>query len=288
HEKTHIKRFDHIAKIVSFLVLCVHWFNPLVWAAFFLSGKDMEMSCDERVIKSLGDGVKRDYSYSLLSLATGKRILGAAPLAFGEGETRGRVKNVLNYRKPSFWMIAVAVMICLAAAAMLMTDPKTPQTESNEADAVKYSDVLDDAVSKAILNIDEMNHSDFATESHVILGTEASGQADDNTFVSINVYAMAMTMEYDYSDGWFVNTAGSHMPVAITFDVNEEGEYVLNEYWMPMDGSGYGPSIKEKFPSYLYNDAIDTQKYVYGQIMNCYDDAIRHGELDKAHDGNRI
>jgi len=288
HEKTHIKRFDHIVKILSFLVLCMHWFNPLVWAAFFLSGKDMEMSCDERVIKSLGDGVKRDYSYSLLSLATGKRILGAAPLAFGEGETRGRVKNVLNYRKPSFWMIAVAVMICLAAAAMLMTDPKTPQTESNEADAVKYSDVLDDAVSKAILNIDEMNHSDFATESHVILGTEASGQADDNTFVSINVYAMAMTMEYDYSDGWFVNTAGSHMPVAITFDVNEEGEYVLNEYWMPMDGSGYGPSIKEKFPSYLYDDAIDTQKYVYGQIMNCYDDAIRHGELDKAHVGNRI
>jgi len=288
HEKTHIKRFDHIVKILSFLVLCMHWFNPLVWAAFFLSGKDMEMSCDERVIKSLGDGVKRDYSYSLLSLATGKRILGAAPLAFGEGETRGRVKNVLNYRKPSFWMIAVAVMICLAAAAMLMTDPKTPQTESNEADAVKYSDVLDDAVSKAILNIDEMNHSDFATESHVILGTEASGQADDNTFVSITVYAMAMTMEYDYSDGWFVNTAGSHMPVAITFDVNEEGEYVLNEYWMPMDGSGYGPSIKEKFPSYLYDDAIDTQKYVYGQIMNCYDDAIRHGELDKAHVGNRI
>ncbi len=78
------------------------------------------------------------------------------------------------------------------------------------------------------------------------------------------------------------------MPVAITFDVNEEGEYALNEYWMPMDGSGYGPSIKEKFPAHLYDDAIDTQKYVYGQIMNCYDDAIRHGELGKADVGNRI
>ena len=171
---------------------------------------------------------------------------------------------------------------------MLMTDPKNPQFEPNEVGAVKYSDTLDYAVSEAILNLDEMKYSDFSTESHVILGTEASGQADDNTFVSITVYAMAMTMGYDYSGGWFVNTTGSHMPVAITFDVNEEGEYALNEYWMPMDGSGYGPSIKEKFPAHLYDDAIDTQKYVYGQIMNCYDDAIRHGELGKADVGNRI
>ncbi|PLX30468.1 MAG: hypothetical protein C0604_09525, partial [Clostridiales bacterium] len=210
------------------------------------------------------------------------------PLAFGEGDTRGRVKNVLNYRKPSFWLVAMAVLICLAAAAMLMTDPQKPQIEPNEVGAVKYSDTLDYAVSEAILNLDEMKYSDFSTESHVILGTEASGQADDNTFVSITVYAMAMTMGYDYLDGWFVNTTGSHMPVAITFDVNEEGEYALNEYWMPMDGSGYGPSIKGKFPAHLYDDAIDTQKYVYGQIMNCYDDAIRHGELGKADVGNRI
>jgi len=78
------------------------------------------------------------------------------------------------------------------------------------------------------------------------------------------------------------------MPVAISFDVNQEGEYILSEYWMPMDGAGYGPSIKEKFPSGLYKDAIDTQKYVYGQIMYCYDDAIRHWELSQADVGNRI
>jgi len=302
HEKTHIKRFDHIAKILSFLVLCVHWFNPLVWAAFFLSGKDMEMSCDEKVIKSLGDGVKREYSYSLLSLATGKRILGATPLAFGEGDTRGRVKNVLNYKRPSFWVVAAAVLICFAAAAMLMTDQKASvkaaeyddekekieiSTDNGTVDAV-LAEQIDAAISKAIIEQNAKWHSGFATESHVVLGMEAGGNEGEGSGFTLTVFAMAMDMEFEYSDGWFEDTTGSHMPVAISFDVNEEGEYALNEYWMPMDGSGYGPSIKEKFPSHLYDDAIDTQKHVYGQIMNCYDDAIRHGELGKADVANRI
>ena len=93
HEQTHIKRCDHLIKIFSFLALCIHWFNPLVWLAFFVSVKDMEMSCDERVINTLGSDVKKEYSTSLLSLATGKRILGGTPLAFGERDTKGRIKN---------------------------------------------------------------------------------------------------------------------------------------------------------------------------------------------------
>jgi len=95
HEQMHIRRFDHIIKIVSFFVLCLHWFNPLVWMAFFISGKDMEMSCDEAVIKHLGSNVKKEYSSSLLTLATGRRIIGGSPLAFGEGDTKGRIKNVI-------------------------------------------------------------------------------------------------------------------------------------------------------------------------------------------------
>jgi beta-lactamase regulating signal transducer with metallopeptidase domain len=87
HERMHIRRFDHVIKIVSFFVLCLHWFNPLVWIAFLISGKDMEMSCDEAVIKELGGDVKKEYSSSLLALATGRRIIGGSPLAFGEGDT---------------------------------------------------------------------------------------------------------------------------------------------------------------------------------------------------------
>ncbi len=124
HEQTHIRRFDHIVKLVGFFVLMLHWFNPLVWIAFFVSGKDMEMSCDEAVVKKLGNGVKKDYSTSLLSLATGRKIVGGTPLAFGEGNTKSRIKNVLNYKKPAFWVIAVSAIVAVSVGVGLMANPK--------------------------------------------------------------------------------------------------------------------------------------------------------------------
>lgn len=133
HEQTHIKRFDHIIKIVSFLVLCLHWFNPLVWLAFLLSAKDMEMSCDEAVIKKLGHEVKKDYSSSLLTLATGRAIVGGTPLAFGEGDTKSRVKNVLNYKKPTVWVAAIAVLAVACVVAGLMANPQEAAAPDAEA-----------------------------------------------------------------------------------------------------------------------------------------------------------
>lgn len=197
-------------------------------------------------------------------------------------------KYKLRYKKPSFWIIVAAAIVCSAFVFSLMTDPKTSQNPSDDIDAIQYSDTLNNAVSRAVLGRNDQDYSDFATASHVVLGTEVNGQADGNSVVTVTVFAMAMNMEFDYSGGWFEETGGSHMPVAISFDINEKEEYSLREYWMPMDGSGYGPSIKEKFPSGLYKNAIDTQKYVRGQIMDCYDDAIRHGELSQADVGNRI
>ena len=129
HEQAHIKRFDHIIRFLSYLVLCIHWFNPLVWIAFWLSGKDMEMSCDESVINQLGHSVKKDYSQSLLNLATGRTKLGLTPLAFGEGDTKGRIKNILNFKQPKFYIIVVAVMIIVVAAIGLISNPKTLEVE---------------------------------------------------------------------------------------------------------------------------------------------------------------
>lgn len=123
HEQIHIERFDHIIKLVSFFTLCLHWFNPLVWAAFFLSGRDMEMACDEAVIRRLGGGIKKEYSASLLNLATGKYIINAAPLAFGEGDTGSRIRNVLKYKKPHVAAVCAAVMIVAAAAVFLLANP---------------------------------------------------------------------------------------------------------------------------------------------------------------------
>lgn len=121
HEQTHIKRFDHAVKLFAFLVLCVHWFNPLVWLAFLLMSVDMEMSCDERVLKELGSDIKKAYSTSLLSMATDHRLINGGPLAFGEGNIKGRINNILNFKKPAVRVIAVsvalAVILCIGLTA---------------------------------------------------------------------------------------------------------------------------------------------------------------------------
>ena len=103
HERVHLRRGDPLWRLLGWLALCLHWFNPLVWIAYYCSGRDMEMSCDEAAIRQLGPHAKKTYSASLLSLAAGRRMLPGTPLAFGEGDTRQRVRNVLSYRRPAFW-----------------------------------------------------------------------------------------------------------------------------------------------------------------------------------------
>ena len=124
HEQHHIKRLDHVMKALAFLALAIHWFNPLVWVAFILAGKDMEMSCDEAVIRKIGGDVRAEYSASLLTLATGRRIIAGTPLAFGEGDTKGRINNLSKWKKPTVWVVLVAVVACIVLAVCLLTNPK--------------------------------------------------------------------------------------------------------------------------------------------------------------------
>lgn len=124
HERHHIRRGDHIFKALGFLALTIHWFNPLVWLAFVLSSRDMEMSCDEAVIRKLGEDVRADYSASLLNLATGHRLFTGTPLAFGEGDPTGRVRNLAKWKKPAFWVLVVCSILCAFLATGLLTDPE--------------------------------------------------------------------------------------------------------------------------------------------------------------------
>lgn len=123
HERAHLKRFDHFSKLIAFLGLAVHWFNPLVWAAFYLLCRDMEMACDEHVIASLGEENKKAYSLALLHFEERRSAL-FLPLAFGESHTKSRIRNILNYKKPAFWVTLAAVVILLSAAIFLLTDPQ--------------------------------------------------------------------------------------------------------------------------------------------------------------------
>ena len=134
HERHHIRRGDHIFKALGFLALTIHWFNPLVWLAFVLASRDMEMSCDEAVIRKLGEDVRADYSASLLNLATGHRLFTGTPLAFGEGDPTGRVRNLAKWKKPKRWIILICGILCVVLAVCLLTDPEIvkPMESSQE------------------------------------------------------------------------------------------------------------------------------------------------------------
>ena len=123
HERAHLRRLDHIVKPLCWLALALHWFNPAVWLAFVLMGRDMEAACDEAVIRTLGPAVKADYSATLLSLATGGRIPAPCPLAFDEGDAKGRIHNVLRYQRPTLWIVVVSAVMAVMAAVCLLTDP---------------------------------------------------------------------------------------------------------------------------------------------------------------------
>lgn len=132
HERDHIRRGDPVWKLLGYIALCLHWFNPLVWLAFCLAGKDMEMSCDEAVIKRLGEHIRADYSQALLRLATHKRIVSGMPLAFGEGDTKGRVRNMAKWKKPKVWVSVLCVALCLVILAACALNPKQKETPREE------------------------------------------------------------------------------------------------------------------------------------------------------------
>lgn len=137
HEQVHIQRFDHLIKPLAFAVLCLHWFNPLVWLAFILMSEDMELSCDESVIRQMGSGIKKDYSTSLLALSTGRRFIVGSPLAFGENNTKGRIINILNYRKPAFWVVILVIIAIVGISVGLLSNPKqTTVTERDYAEQI--------------------------------------------------------------------------------------------------------------------------------------------------------
>ena len=124
HEKAHLARRDHWWKPLGFLILTVHWFNPLCWIAYVLLCRDIEMACDEKVIRQIDLAGKKQYSMALLECSTGRRPVTICPLAFGEIGVKERVKNVLNYKKPAFWIIAGAVIACAVVAVCFATNPK--------------------------------------------------------------------------------------------------------------------------------------------------------------------
>lgn len=132
HEQAHINRKDHWWKPLGFLILTLHWFNPVMWLGYVLLCRDIELACDEKVIKELNTEQKADYSQALLNCSVNRRMIAACPLAFGEVGVKDRVKSILNYKKPAFWIIVVAVIASVAVAVCFLTNPTSNKLKDIE------------------------------------------------------------------------------------------------------------------------------------------------------------
>jgi len=246
HEETHIKRFDHIIKPVAFLILCLHWFNPFVWAAFYLMSEDMELSCDESVIRKMGSGIKKDYSSSLLSFSAG-RTIGPCPLAFGESNPKGRIKNILNYRKPAFWIVVLALAVVSAILIGLVTNLD-----------VKHKTVDDYAMEYLDSEV-EMYENYFKVEDSKIINLEKMQSFDQLTGYRIelwkieyrikpgNIDEVAMAGGMNQIDGWITEDGSMGKPILV-FSYEKGSPELLGAIRsgeMGVTVSGYETALRE-------------------------------------------
>ena len=187
HEKAHIKRKDHLWKPLGFLILTLHWFNPLMWLGYVLLCRDIELACDEKVIKEFNNEQRADYSEALLTCSVNRRMIAACPLAFGESDVKNRVKSVLNYKQPSFWVIVVAVIICVALAVGFLTNPVNSSVFGSKYETGKclYSYVVSEdketRLNELVFNITE---DGVVYKTFDIRTTEVVGNLEDSDYTA--------------------------------------------------------------------------------------------------------
>lgn len=239
HEEAHIQRRDHWWKPLGYLLLTVYWFNPLLWVGYILLCRDIEAACDERVIRDMDVEQRRRYSEALLACSMPRRMISACPLAFGETGVKSRIKSVLSYKKPTFWIVLLAVVLTIVAAVCLLTNPKE-KPDLGDLDAYLTQVILEQ-------NKKETADGIFACEAHEVFGTKENGR-------TTTVYGLVYYHEYTYVDGDLLERSGSCLPTAIT--VKKKGKtYQLVEYWVP--GIEYAKDLQAKFPEDYHSKVID-------------------------------
>lgn len=238
HEQAHIKRRDHIIKPIAFLILALHWFNPLVWLAYVLLCRDIELACDEQVIRGLDREQRAEYSEILLSFSAKQRKITACPLAFGEVGVRERVKNVLSYKKPAFWVIIFALVLCIGVAVCFLTDPISDNTLT-----------LDDVLRLSEKG-DELTWSDFEEYSFTETG---SG-------LYIRVYEIDEIFNLTIGGG-----SVQEKPMYIYLGVNEGSEFIDIRYDnVPKFINAHKYDIVRIYGFYESDDVIKTTVILFG------------------------
>ena len=164
HEQAHLKRGDQWWKPLGFLILAIHWFQPFVWVAYLLFCNDLELACDESAVKKLNPQERKDYSYALLSCSMQRRLVTVCPLAFGEVGVKKRVKEILNYKKPTFWVVLAAVAVCGIVAVCFLTNPKQGTTPLLPNEAGKSENGVDTGNVASVGEVNAQQETDAALQ----------------------------------------------------------------------------------------------------------------------------
>ena len=228
HERAHLARRDHWWKVLGYLVLALHWFNPLVWVAYILFCRDIELACDEKVVKGLDGAARADYSQALLSCAAPKRAVAACPLAFGEGNIKMRVKSALHYKKPAFWVAAAAVLAVVIVAVCFLTNPRSERGSLVWAQKLNAADIA---------SIELYVPAEGEARQYKKLDTEEMAQAVELINSSRGTYIEKPETVYAGLPVWFLLTMDDGTVHAVGSVV---GHYLI------IDGDTFGADVENQ------------------------------------------
>ena len=273
HERAHLARRDHWWKVLGYLVLALHWFNPLVWVAYILFCRDIELACDEKVVKGLDGAARADYSQALLSCAAPKRAVAACPLAFGEGNIKTRVKSALHYKKPAFWVAAAAVLAVVIVAVCFLTNPRSERGSLVWAQKLNAADVA---------SIELYVPAEGKARQYKKLGTEEMAQAVELINSSRGTYIEKPETVYGGLPVWFLLTMADGTVHAVgsvvghyliidgdTFDADVENQAEWENYVLKGD-SASPIDMADRLSYALYG--MTTGVYTLGEAV--FEDSV--------------
>ena len=296
HERTHISRRDHLIKFTAYFTLVLHWFNPFVWLTYELLSKDMEMSCDEVVIKKMSsesDNIKVVYANALLCLATGKRLIGLSPLAFGEGNVKERIINVLNYRKPSRWIVVTAVLLVIVVSIGFAGHKVEQKDQEADSGAERIVDFVSNDTTHSVTEIamdsesvsktDPITVSAPAFEPDFVFQTEFTVKPEPNNYMftmssypGIYLFTAGQIsgqaiIQYECSSGHFGTLKDSVITILGKLTEHEFGGSPA-VFWAPDENTKEGDSVLVRLINENSSEltAINFDVNIDGDLLDCY------------------
>ena len=273
HEQAHIRRKDHWWKPFGFVLLAIHWFNPLMWVGYILLCRDIELACDEKLIRELDTETKADYTEALVACSVNRRRIAACPLAFGEVGVKERVKNVMNYKKPAFWIVIAAVALCIVVAVCFLTNPKDYGPEVGNPQMLELPGV------QWFVTPDELKEGLNITEDQIIEELTTSGYILEMWVTDLTLYGRDVPFaKFNFC---FNNSGDTALRRAVVF-FSEDTD--MNKFEKELVEI-YGPGKNEPYSYSLYDNNADRNSR-FGRRVSSLEAAAENEIYQNAVEGN--